>query len=157
MKKLLIALACAATSISSAGVAAPHSSKPAPIFSCSFGTKQVLVTGTPDAMTYQFGSLGNVEKTITAGRATGNVFYHADNMRYMPKQLRFTVGSTSYMLYHLEYADGSGAEYVQGLIVLQGTKKLANLKCRSGPGLDVHADYSSLPDDTAISLADYVN
>ncbi len=140
--------------------AAPAQPRPArPVFACGFGARQVRVTGSPQGLTYRFGTATTAEMTLTAGPQTRTVFQKTELFaRAVNRHLRFTQGAFSYVLFHREYfgtATHKGAEDVQGLLVLKGPKLLAKMTCRSGPGFG-DADLSALPEDAGFDLADHM-
>jgi hypothetical protein len=139
---LLLALALGAT--------------PEPVFECSFGAKQLIVTQQGEALVYRYGTKKKAELRIVADAASGRVFY---NRRLYPRAesqtLRFVSGDTSYIVYAHWSApsmgmteEGSTPEsYYGGLHVYRGGAELSTRRCRTGGDMREWPIFKSLPQD----------
>lgn len=157
MRVLLLAAALLAAS-STAAAAAPA---PPVLFSCSFGAKQVVITGTTDLVSYRFGPRRKPELTFSAEPSSGRVFSrHELYPRAVNNQLRMTNGDFNYVVYSRAYfgnAAHEGADEYSGLLVLRGAKLLANMRCKSGDGFsDVDLDTLPKDADEAFDISNFV-
>ena len=122
------------------------------VFACSFGAKQVLVTGSDANLAYRFGTKISDEIKLVGSPERENVHYLIDRFAHSyNQQLRFKNGAFSYVLFNRwSSADyqGKGAENTSGLVVLRGKREIARMKCVSGEGFSESFDLSKLPTDS---------
>lgn len=122
--------------------------------------RSAKVTRTSNRYTYTFGKTGHPEIRLGPDPAANAVFKNADMFpRAGLTQLRFSNGMTSYVLFHYfnlgNYVrDYEGATEVDGLLVLQGGRRIAGYLCKSGNGLEEVDDLGPLPDDPLDLLDD---
>jgi hypothetical protein len=117
------------------------------IFGCSLGKKSVLVTSTGSLMTYRFGSSASVDITIVGSALRRNLYYRAARYAGMEYQLRFANGPYSYIVYSMEGNGNTGTNPVSGLVVMKGTKRIAEMSCVRHAEFSTGFDYDSLPED----------
>jgi hypothetical protein len=118
------------------------------VFACSVGKKAVSVTQDGGRFTYTFGAPGRADISIVGSAAQKNVFYREDRYAGMEHQLRFSNGEYSYIVYNMEGNDRTGAAASSGLVVMKGTKTIADLPCARYTEFGVGFDYNTLPADT---------
>ena len=134
--------------------ASPVSSAVSPkrVFACSFGAKQVLVTGSDANLVYRFGTKDSDEIKLVGNPVRENLRYLIDRFAHSyNQQLRFKNGEFSYVLFNRWSSaghQGKGEENTSGLVVLRGKKEVARLKCKSGEGFSETFDLSKLPADS---------
>jgi hypothetical protein len=132
------------------GPAAPvHAEgKPKTIFTCSIGKKTASVTLTDGRLTYHFGTGPHDELTIVGIPASGNVFQRTQRFAGMEYQLRFKTDDYSYILYASEGSAEVGAASISGLVILQGTDRIADRSCTRFTEFSVPLDGLGIPEDT---------
>lgn len=119
-----------------------------PVFACSLGAKQVSVTAVGDQLLYRFGAPNRVELTIAGSVARGNLFYRSARFAGVERQLRFTNGRISYVVFSLAADPRAGAKGISGLTVFDGSRIVAERTCRRWTELHPNAFESwSIPDD----------
>ncbi len=145
MKKLIIALACAATSISSAGVALAAGGTPKPVFSCQIGTKTVRIEAVNDKLIYHYGVGDRDEMMIIGDMHSGNPKYsYSPHLDFSQTQVRFKNGQYSYIVY-VDDAKDTEMNAAAGLMVLKGKTKISDKDCTTPATFGV--DLSGLPLD----------
>lgn len=118
------------------------------IFSCSIGKKTASVTLADGQLTYHYGIRGHDELTIVGIPASGNVFQMAQRYAGMEYQLRFKTDDYSYILYASEGNAQAGAAAVSGLVILQGTDRIADRSCARFTEFSIPLDTLGIPEDT---------
>jgi hypothetical protein len=124
---------------------------PEPIFSCSFGARQVEVVRDGAILTYRFGRPGRPELVLSGDAASGNLHYHRTLYPHGEDQtLRFQRGAHSYVIFNAfqtpDYRQ-EGARDDSGLLVLRNGRRVARMNCRSGGEFTEHAIFDGLPVD----------
>ena len=118
-------------------------SAPKVLFTCAIGAKTVSVTAAGKDLIYHYGTAKKDEMTIVGSAAAKNIFQMAQRYAGMEYQLRFTNGDVSYLVYSAEGNPQVGAAAISGLMVMRGTKTIADKSCAQWSEL-------TLPDDPAI-------
>jgi hypothetical protein len=131
-------------------VVAPVQAQAAPlsVFACSLGKKTVSVTAEGNQLTYVFGTPGHPDISIVGRSDKKNVLYREDRYAGMEHQLRFVNGDYSYMVYNMEGNGNTGVKPVSGLIVMKGSKTIADMSCTHYAEFATGFNYESLPQDT---------
>lgn len=133
-------------------------SPPEPVFACSFGAKQLVVTEAGGALVYRYGTPRKTELRLVADAASYHVFYHRTlYARAEDQTLRFVSGDYNYVVYaHWSAPDPGMTEesstpesYYGGLIVMRGERELASYRCRSGGDMREWPIFKTLPQDEA--------
>jgi hypothetical protein len=99
------------------------------VFSCTVrGGAVVSITARGDSLTYRYGTPRRAELTITASPHSGNI--RRLQQRYVgpEEQIRFIKGEYSYIVYSMG-ADPKLANSVSGLVVMRGTRRIADRPC----------------------------
>lgn len=144
--KLLIFIAAALLPLTPAN--AQSAGTPKRIFSCVVGGKIVSVNAIGKQLIYRFGPPAKAEMSIIGDARTGNVFWMTQRYTGMEYQLRFTNGPYSYILYSMEGNGRTGANAVSGLVVMKGTKSIAEKSCEKYTEFNPNFDFASLPEDS---------
>ncbi|WP_026792258.1 hypothetical protein [Pleomorphomonas oryzae] len=118
------------------------------IFSCAIGKRTASVTLADGQLTYHFGTRAHDELTIVGTPASGNVFQMAQRYAGMEYQLRFKSDDYSYILYAAEGNPQVGAAANSGLVILQGTDRIADRSCAKFTEFAVPLDGLGIPEDT---------
>jgi hypothetical protein len=118
------------------------------VFTCSIGKKTVSVTQADGRLTYHYGSGTNDEMSIVGIPALGNVFQMTQRFAGMEYQLRFRNGEYSYIVYNSEGSSRVGAAASSGLVIMQGTKQIADRPCTRFAEFAVSLDSLGIPEDT---------
>lgn len=118
------------------------------LFTCSIGKKTVSVTQADGRLTYHYGTGGNDEMSIVGIPASGNVFQMAQRYAGLEYQLRFKNGDYSYIVYNNEGNSRVGAAATSGLVIMQGTKQIADRSCARYTEFAVPLDSLGVPEDT---------
>ncbi len=118
------------------------------VFTCSIGKKTVSVTHADGRLTYHYGTGGNDEMSIVGIPASGNVFKMSQRFAGMEYQLRFKNGDYSYIVYDSEGNGRVGAAATSGLVIMQGTKQIAERPCARFTEFAVPLDSLEVPEDT---------
>jgi hypothetical protein len=132
------------------GLGAPShaAGKPTTIFSCAIGQKIASVTLADGQLTYHYGTGTHDELTIVGNPAADNVFQMAQRYAGMEYQLRFVNDGYSYILYAAEGNPQVGAAAVSGLVVTQGTDRIADKACKAFAEFAVPLDGLGIAEDT---------
>jgi hypothetical protein len=129
------------------GVAAQAA--PETLFACAIGRKRVEISQQGGRLTYRFGRPGRPELLLDA--AAGDVrHYYNLYPRGEDRHLRFASGRHGYVVYNIFNApnhDGNGAVDQAGVLVLDGEKVIARLRCRDGGQFAAGYGYDALPQD----------
>ena len=138
--------------IAFAGLAAPSTAQaqagtPKKLFACSLGKKSVSVTAVGSRLSYQFGAPAKAEMAIIGSAGQGNVFYRSDRYAGMEYQIRFVNGPYSYIVYSMEGNGRTGAAASSGLMVMKGTKTIADMPCLHYTEFAASFNYGKLPQD----------
>ena len=118
------------------------------LFTCAIGAKTVSVTAAGKSLTYHYGTAQKDEITIVGSVAAKNVFEMSQRYAGMEYQLRFTNAGVSYIVYSAEGNPQMGATAISGLMVLRGTKTVADKSCARWSEVTLPDDLT-LPQDTA--------
>ncbi len=135
------------TRLAAPSTAEAKAGTPKKLFACSLGKKSVSVTAVGSRLTYQFGTPAKVEMAIIGSAGQGNVFYRSDRYAGMEYQIRFANGSYSYIVYSIEGNGRTGAAVSSGLVVMKGTKTIADMPCLRYTEFGASFDYNALPQD----------
>ena len=106
---------------------------PGTVFACTIGQRQVSVTQDGGNFTYRFGTRHSAEKTIIGSVSRSNLFWRSELFAHASQeQMRFRDGRYSYVLY-VDFStpnyDGEGARDNAGIVVFNGTQRIATLHC----------------------------
>lgn len=112
------------------------------IFDCKLGTKRATVTVERGRVIYRYGSGNLAELTIAGSGATGNVHGYVGRYAEILRQVRFTKGEYSYILYTMGASRRADSSAVGGLTVMRGTKVLSNRACK--PWVEFTGGYQAL-------------
>lgn len=99
------------------------------LFRCTLGAKHATVTAVGKTLVYQYGSAKRVELRIVGSAAAGNLFYRTARYAAVERQLRFTAGRYSYIVFSVGGSPQVGASADSGLSVLDGTRHVADDSC----------------------------
>ncbi len=151
--KLLMRLSLLALAPASLSGTAQAESAPKVLFTCMIGAKTVSVTTAGKNLIYHYGT-GTAKKnemTIVGSPAAKNIFQMAQRYAGMEYQLRFTNGDISYLVYSAEGNPQVGAAAISGLMVMRGTKTIADKSCAQWFELTLPDDLSIPQDSVAYS------
>lgn len=126
-------------------------SAPKILFTCAIGAKTVSVTASGKNLIYHYGTAKNDEITIVGSPAAKNIFQMAQRYAGMEYQLRFTNGDISYLVYSAEGNPQVGAAAISGLMVMRGTKTIADKSCAQWSDVTLPDDLSIPQDSVAYS------
>ncbi len=101
-----------------------------------------------EGLTYHYGTGGKDEMSIVGSPALGNVFQMTQRFAGMEYQLRFKNGDYSYIVFTSEGNGRVGAAATSGLVILQGTRQIANRPCGRYTEFAVPLDSLGIPEDT---------
>jgi hypothetical protein len=146
--KHAIILTIAALSLYQPASASQPSSKPLTLFTCSVGNKTVSVTAVGGQLTYHYGTHVKEEMSITGTAKSGNIFWLTQRYAGMEYQMRFKNGDFSYIVYNSEGNGNVGAAATSGLVVMKGTKTIADKSCTRYSEFSASYDFDTLPEDT---------
>jgi uncharacterized protein YaiE (UPF0345 family) len=146
--KRLMHLGLLTLALLSLSKAAQAESAPKVLFICAIGAKTVSVTAAGQNLIYHYGTAKKDEMTIVGSAAAKNVFQMAQRYAGMEYQLRFTNADVSYIVYSAEGNPQVGAAAISGLMVMRGTKTIADKSCAQWSELRLPDDLS-IPQDTA--------
>lgn len=119
-----------------------------PLFTCRIGSHTASVTDTGGQLAYHYGTAGKTEMSIVATAKSGNVLQLEQRFAGMEYQLRFKNGAYSYIVYSSEGNGRSGAAAVSGLVVMKGTKVLADKTCSPYADLTLPPPSEGIPQDS---------
>ncbi|HWW58121.1 MAG TPA: hypothetical protein VN047_14615 [Sphingopyxis sp.] len=129
---------------------------PEPVFTCSFGAKQLTVTQEGESLVYRYGTRSRAELTIVADAPSNRVFYHRTlYARAEDQTLRFVSGEYNYVVYaHWSAPDigmteesRTGESYYGGLTVMRGEEELTSRRCSRGGDMREWPIFKTLPQD----------
>jgi hypothetical protein len=143
-----IILTIVALSMYQPASASQPSSKPLILFTCSVGNKTVSVTTVGDQLTYHYGTQAKEEMSITGTAKSGNIFWLTQRFAGIENQMRFKSGDFSYIVYDSEGNGNVGAAATSGLVVMKGTKTIADKSCAKYTEFSASYDFNTLPEDT---------
>ena len=146
--KLGIAIGLATLLINVPASADQLAGSPVKIFSCSVGNKTVSVTAVGKQLIYHYGTPIKEEMSIIGGAGTGNTFWMTQRYAGIEHQLRFKNGQYSYIVYNMEGNGNTGVAGVSGLVVMQGTKTIADKSCSKYTEFSTSYNFDDLPEDT---------
>ena len=146
--RLIIRLALATLFASSQGLAVLAKGAPVKLFACSVGGKQVSVTVMGDRLVYHYGTARKDEMAIIGVPASGNVFQMWQRYAGIEKQLRFTTGEYSYIVYSVDGNARVGAHETSGLVVMRGVKTISDKTCSPFAELELPDEALAVPQDT---------
>lgn len=138
----LLAVA-AALPIAPASAAAPTT-----LFTCRIGARTATVTADGRILTYRFGRPGRPEIAITADPRAAGVLWMRQRYVEWEEQMRFIRGEYSYILYSMAANARAGSSAISGLVVLRGTRRIADHSCARHAFFAFGYDYERLPPDT---------
>ncbi len=126
----------------------PASARTETIFSCNLGAKRAVVTIDSRGFVYRYGTARKTDLTIVEKAGSANV--HAYWGRYVSplRQLRFTAGEYSYLLYTMAANERMDTRGTAGLMVLRGSKVISDRQCK--PWVEFTGGYEridALPQD----------
>lgn len=137
---------------------------PISIVTCGLADgRSAKVTLTDNRFTYEFGRKAILEIKLVGNAGTKNVF---KSKALFPRvgwtQIRFTNGTTSYLLFHYfnfgNYVrDYEGAAEESGLIIFQDGHRLSMRLCRTAGGLEDDTNLATLPDDPEDHSSDIID
>jgi hypothetical protein len=146
--KLIIMVALATLFAFSQGLAARAKGASAKLFACSVGGKQVSVTVTGKRLVYHYGTAHKDEMSIIGVPASGNIFQMWQRYAGIEKQLRFTTGEFSYIVYSVGGNERVGAHETSGLVVMGGDKTILDKTCSPFAELELPGETFAVPQDT---------
>jgi hypothetical protein len=146
--KRLMRLGLLALAPASLSGTAQAESAPKVLFTCMIGTKTASVAAVGKNLIYRYGTAKKDEMTIVGSAAAKNVFQMAQRYAGMEYQLRFTNAGVSYIVYSAEGNPQVGAAAISGLMVIRGTKTIADKSCAQWSELTLPDDLA-IPQDTA--------
>jgi hypothetical protein len=123
-------------------------SPPKTLFTCAIGARTVSVTAAGKNLIYRDGTGKDAGLTIIGSAAAKNIFQMSQLYAGMEYQLRFTRGDVSYIVYSVEDNPQTGAAAISGLMVMRGTKTIADMSCAHWSEVTL-PDNLTLPQDTA--------
>jgi hypothetical protein len=111
-------------------LATPATARTQTIFACNLGAKRAIVTIDSRGFVYRYGTAKKADLTIVENAGSANL--HAYWGRYVSplRQLRFTAGEYSYLLYTMAANERMDTNGTAGLMVLRGTKVLSDRQCK---------------------------
>ena len=142
-------ISCATLAV---GNSAPAFANPVTIFDCHLPAgKWVTITQDGNRFTYRHGTTHGNDLTITGDVRSRNVFYWSGRYTNIEKQLRFTKGKYSYIVFSLGANPTLGADRDSGLVVLKGRKIISDTNgnkdiCSPWSDLKISMD-NDLPED----------
>lgn len=136
MKFVMILVLAALLPPGSCFVAAPEGS-PVKVFACSIGDKKVSVTTVDGRLVYRYGTASKDDLSIVGMPGSGNIHWLEGRFAGMERQLRFTNGEYSYIIYAAEGNANSGAAGTSGLIVARGKRVISERSCSRYTDLDL--------------------
>lgn len=71
----------------------------------------------------------------------------------LEQQLRFTRGAYSYVLYSMDANEAKGSNAVSGIVVIHGSRRIADLSCLPHATFGENYDFDELPQDTGAFTA----
>jgi uncharacterized protein YaiE (UPF0345 family) len=146
--KRLMHLGLLALALFSFSKTAQAESAPKVLFTCAIGTKTASVTVVGKNLIYHYGTAKKDEMTIVGSAASKNVFQMAQRYAGMEYQLRFANAGVSYIVYSMEGNPQVGAAAISCLMVMRGTKTIADKSCAQWSELTLPDD-PAIPQDTA--------
>ena len=123
---LTLFIACATLAVCHS---APALANPVTIFDCHLPAgKWVTITQDGNRFTYRHGTAHGNDLKIEGDVHSRNVFYWSGRYTNIEKQLRFTKGKYSYIVFSLGANPSLGADPDSGLEVLKGRKIISDTK-----------------------------
>lgn len=120
------------------------------VFECILRNgKTVRVTSQGGNVFYNYGRRDRPELSLRGSPRSGNVYFMRQRYAGPQMQLRFTNGEYSYIVHAMEGNAHRDANAVSGLVVMRGTRTIADHSCRRYTDFKDSFDLlDSLPEDS---------
>ena len=110
--------------------ATPALGAPKTIFACKLGLKSAKVTLEQGRFIYRYGAAKKAELTLAGSGAVGDVTAYQGRYASILRQIRFTNGGVSYILYSMGASSTADTRDVSGLSVVRGGKLVSDQSCK---------------------------
>jgi hypothetical protein len=131
-KQLVIACAAAAGILAMPAAANAQSGSGAEtVFECTLRNgNSVRVTAQGGNLFYRYGNSRRAELALRGSARSGTVHYMQQRYASIQSQLRFTNGNYHYIVHSMGANQQSGSSSISGLVVMRGTRRVADHSCR---------------------------